>query len=454
MKTLYFTLISAAFLASQAVLAARTNHGFDLQYKNIQLFNSTTEGTGSDETSQNWFQTDYKYQFERSYISGKIDLSANARLNPQHVDLSLPEAYLTYTGVAGDKYTLGRKILNWNSSEQFWQLEHINGQRSFQLMDDQQEGSLGLMIDNPSGSFRSQFFLSYFYVPTLTPHIVAQDGKVTTNSGWYKLPPAEGADPDIGRFNLNYNVERPNSRDVFLQKTMGVRLSYAFSNGVSLSGYGLYKPEPRLRINAAVNYVENRTAFVDATAAVNHHFVSGGEVKWDINDNYTIYTGATFVDPTARLAGDFDSLTAKLSTEEEEFSNRFIKIEPKYENEVYTYAALTYRQPIFSITAHGLKYLTEHNQGSDEVYSETTRWDTAGGLSGSYALTERLITSAHLRYDFVRKDNLLKGDINYNPFRKFIVGFALETLKAPSEESFWSPYRAQDTVTTYIKYRY
>jgi hypothetical protein len=453
MRRLTPLVIFLALLATPTASAVSTNQDLGLSYKNIQLFNKTSPSTGYLETNQNWFQADYLYRFERSYISGKID--AGTRINPstQHFDVSLPEAYLSYTGIAGDKYILGRKVLDWNSSEKFWQLEHLNGQRSFNLMDDKQEGALGLMIDNPSGSFRSQFFISYFFVPTLTPHLDVENGNVITNSGWYKLPPNR-ANTNFGTYDLYFDVERPNSRDVFLHKSLGVHLSYAFSNGLSLSGYSLYKPEPRLRLNAAVEYVENRTAYVNTTAAVNHHFISGGEIKWEINENYTAHAGATYVDPSARLAGDFDSLTAKLSTEQKEFSNRYIKIDPKFESEFYTHASLSYVQPIYSLTVHGLKYLTNHDQGSDEVYSETTKWDTAGGLIGTYALTEQLMAAVQLRYDFVRKDNLLRGDMNYSPFNRFIIGMSLETLKAPKKESYWSPYRAQDTVTSYIKYRY
>jgi hypothetical protein len=453
MNRLLSILTISAITCQFSVFAAKTQQDIGFTYENIQLFNTTSPSTGSLETNQNWLGLDYQYELERSYISGKMDISTELDVASRHFDASLSEGYISYTGVAGDKYILGRKVIDWNSSEQFWQLEHLNGQRSFDLMDDKQEGVLGLMIDNPSGSFRSQFFISYFYVPTLTPHLDIEDGKVVTKSGWYKLPPNR-ANTDFGTYDLYFDVERPNSRDVFLHKSMGVRLSYAFSNGISLSGYSLYKPEPRLRINAAVNYVENRTAYVNAGAAVNHHFISGGEVKYTVNDDVTTHLGATFVDPTARLAGDFDSLTAKLSTEQQEFSNRYIKIDPKYESEIYGYAAINFNRPIYSLSLQGLKYFTEHIQGSDEVYSETTKWDTAVGVSGSYALTERIITSAQLRYDLVRKDNLLKGNIMYNPFSTLLFGFSLETLKAPSEESYWSPYRAQDTVTSYIKYRF
>lgn len=453
MKRSLFILIVAALTTQYSVYAAKTQQDFGFSYENIQLFNATSPSTGSLQTNQNWLNLDYLYQFERSYISGKIDLNSQMNVSNRHFDVSLPEAYITYTGVAGDEYTLGRKILDWNSSEKFWQLEHLNGQRSFALMDDTQEGALGLMIDNPSGSFRSQFFLSYFYVPTLTPHLDVEDGSVVTRSGWYKLPPRR-ANTDFGTYDLSYEVDRPNSRDVFLQKSLGVRLSYEFNNGVNISSYAIYKPEPRVRINAAVDFVENRTAFVRAGAAVNHHFVSGGELKYDINEEIKTHVGVTFIDPTARLAGDLDSLTAKISTEQQEFSNRYIEINPKFENEVYSYGAIHFIKPIYRISLQGLKYFTEHNQGSDEVYSETTRWDTAVGISGSYALTERLLTSAALRYDLVRKDNLLRGDINYNPFNNLVFGFAVELLKAPNEDSFWSPYRSQDTVTSYIQYRY
>src|SRR5690606_6488880 len=98
----------------------------------------------------------------------KFDASFRLYLDDQELNYSLSEAFVT-TGDGTNTYTVGRKVLNWNPTEVFWGLNHLNARRSFTLLDLEREGIIGFHWDRKMGDLELNFVLSYLYIPQLNP---------------------------------------------------------------------------------------------------------------------------------------------------------------------------------------------------------------------------------------------------------------------------------------------
>src|SRR5690606_2153871 len=102
---------------------------------------------------------------------------------------SLSEAFVT-TGDGTNTYTVGRKVLNWNPTEVFWGLNHLNARRSFTLLDLEREGIIGFHWDRKMGDLELNFVLSYLYIPQLNPGLEVKNGAITSKSEWVRRPPS------------------------------------------------------------------------------------------------------------------------------------------------------------------------------------------------------------------------------------------------------------------------
>lgn len=424
-----------------------------------------------------WLETSYEYDLKRGPIEGRFDGDLRFFINNNKSNISLSEAFFSYTGVTGSKHTLGRQKLDWHPNEQFWQLSHLNGMRNFRLMDQKQEGLIGYKLSTNHGPVKAEYFLSYFYVPTLNPSIELEDGKVVSNTDWYRTPPRQAIVRQNGvPTDIQYEINQPDIRDIFLQKSLGGRLSFDWSGQepytvkktiikkkkgrkVSVtktskmapvfgrgefSGFAIYKPEANIRINASTQYDTTSGVLpVRADPRVNHHLVFGGMLKQDIGMTKNI-AGITYVDPTARLGQDFDAISLQLD-EVNEVSRQGYLIDPKYDRETYLHFSTSLPGNILSVGINGIHYLTKHDRGNDDFYGDTVRWLSALGFNAAYNISDRLDAVLNLRYDFKRRDNLLDARITIKPFGNAFVNVGLELIRSPSTTSYWSPYRANDT---------
>lgn len=400
---------------------------------------------------QNWAGIGGTYDFKRAVVEGKFDGDLRFSIEEGNTVASLSEGYFRYKGQEND-VSLGRKRLDWNPNEGFWQLGHINGTRGFRLLDTKEEGLIGFHYLNPAGAVKTEVFLSYFYVPTLSPGLKISEGQVTSSSEWVKLPPKRttlsGQDVDI-----RYNLNTPPVRDVLVNKSLGLKMEVDWKGG-RLAGYSLYKPENKLRINAEAYYDPNQGAVaVNANPVVNHHAIYGTVVEQKI-EHVTLIGGFQVVDPNANLGSDFDNLSGKLDEQEsgKTFTSDYFVIEPKYDREAFFHGSMLGQWDYGNFGIHYLHYVTDHEKGSDDFYSETVRWKQALGIEGSYFFDDHWEGRGALRYDFKRQDNILQGEIAYNMLRRLRIGVGMELLRSPEINSFWSAYRTNDIVYTTLQY--
>lgn len=420
-----------------------------LGYEKFLRLNSPQNKTNNSD----WLDFSHSYQFKKNSIEGKFSGDMRFYLNNKDTSPSLSEAYIRYIGENNSTYTLGRQKLNWLPNESFWQLDHFQNTRGFRLMDTKNEGLSGFHYQTKDGSLKTEVFLSYFYIPALNPSVKIKDGKVVSNTDWYKRPPERTiiANQEVDIF---YSLNMPEYRDVIVQKSMGLRMSLDWGEKQSrgeISSFTMYKPERRLRINAEAYYdgdIDN--VVVNANPVVNHHIISGIDLRQKIGNSETIL-GVVTMDPNARLGADFDSISISIENNRT-LQSEFFKVEPIYTRETYGHYSTLFRFDQSTISLNYLHYFSEHEKGSDDFYSETVKWRSAAGLGGSYQVNDWMSTTLNLRYDLKRKDNLLNAQIIMHPWMSSSITLGTELIRSPQVNSYWSAYRANDTFYMNIGY--
>lgn len=382
----------------------------------------------------------------------KFDSSFRLYLDDQEINYSLSEAYIKKSD-GTNTFTIGRKILDWNPNEVFWGLSNLNSRRSFSLLDEKQEGLIGFHWDRKMGDLELNFILSYLFVPQLNPGLKVENGKVTSKSEWIRRPP-ERTIINEKEVPIYYNLNDPQIKDVLLNKTLGANLTWHWSEKETagkLNTYLLYKPENNLRVNAEAYYdLDLKQVIVNADPVVNHHGVIGFGVEQKIP---TILKGETIlhanlevIDPNAKLGKDFDVLDPiKLKQENREFDSDFFSIKPNYKRESHTTLALTHKNYYLDFGLNYFRLLTEASSG-DDFYSDSSRFENAVGFWLQVKPSEQLTWLVDLKHDLSRKDILLRTNVSYLFTNNFVTAVGVEMLQAEDMSSFWSSYRANDSI--------
>lgn len=426
-------------------LMASGNDVYSVAYETFQRLNKPTEKN----RNEHWLDLHLDNRLKHQYIEarGRGDLRYYLKGD---TSISVGELYLQYNSPTESTYTVGRKILDWHPNERFWQLGHLNGQRGFRLSDTEQEGRMGFHYKTRNQSLTTEVFLSYFYIPSLSPKIKVENGEVTSPVEWAKLPPKQtiisGQEVPI-----YYTLNEYELKDIVLQKSLGMRMRYDWQSG-AISAFSLYKPETNVRVNAEAYYDPDIDRVrVNADPVVNHHIIHGLQIEQEVL-GVNVIAGATSVDPNARLGEDFDSLSGSIGKTTRNFDSDFFKIEPKYNREDYLHLSTHWDNGVSMVSTNFINYLSKHEKGSDDLYSDTVRWKRAAGLGLFHSISDTLFVKGNLRYDFIRKDNLVSSELGVRPLRRFEWRVGLEILRSPSELSYWAPYRSNDTVYTQLKY--
>ncbi|MBC7713855.1 MAG: hypothetical protein H7177_10980 [Rhizobacter sp.] len=355
------------------------------------------------------------------------------------LNYSLQEGYVVFHG---DDYTLtaGRKILDWNTNEKYWALGYLNGLQSFTLLSTEEEGVTGLLFNKHIGPFEFEVLGSYLFIPQINPSIDFKNGNVQSKSEWVRLPPRKTVVSGI-EVPLYYQIDKYKVSDIVFNKSLGGNIRYKWSNG-GVSAFAIYKPENKLRVNAGAYYDNLNTGKVVVTAAptVNHHAYYGFQVYQDFGD-IKARGGVSYVDPNAKLGKDIIPNARKT------FTSDYFHINPRYDKEAYAHMSLNYeRAKIYKLTLNYIHLLSNNIRGSDDFFSDTVKWKSTFGGGFLYYLNDSFDIGFDLKYDIIRKDNIVKGEVKYNFEQKVIIALGLEVLKAPDNNSYWSYYRTSDTL--------
>lgn len=360
---------------------------------------------------------------------------------------SIQEAYVRYNT---DQYrlTLGRKILNWNQNEKYWALGYLNPVQSFTLLSTEEEGLVGIHGEKDFGDFEVDVLLSYLFIPQINPKMDIKDGIVKSRSEWMRLPPRYAK--ISGRVEPIYYKLNPYSiSKILLNKSLGANLKYKWAKGAA-SVFAIYKPENKLRANAIAYYdnITLRQPVVEAAPTVNHHGYYGVEVSHTFGDLLG-RGGLSYVDPNARLGKDFPVAITN-GRESQSYEQTGVVINPKYEKEAYAHLSANLDRDIYALSLNYIHTLTKVTRSNDDFSSDAVKWMRAVGGTFTYYFTDDFSILMDMKYDLARFDNIVKGEIKYSYKHKVNVAFGLEMLKAPTNSSYWSYYRADDTVYSSI----
>lgn len=438
------TLFSPPFSAfAQDDLGYQSHEEIKVGYEKFLRLNSPQNKTKNSD----WLDFGYQYEMKNNSLNAKFDTDLRLYLNTQNFSPSLKEAYIEYESIEGSRYALGRKKIDWNPNEAFWQLNHIQNTQGFRLMDTNTEGLSGFHYSFNDNLLNIDILLSYFSIPSLNPSVSIEDGAVSSNVDWYKLPPKKtiisGNEVDI-----YYTLNTPEYRDIVIQKSLGLRMGtdFTIAEGVDaqVNAFSLYKPERTLRVNAEAYYDPSLDKVaVNANPVVNHHMIFGGDYRM-YSKNWNLVTGLVHVDPNARLGSDFDSLSLSLENNRT-LSSEFFKVEPHYIRETYAHFQYGHKWEEFKLSFNSIYYFSKHPESSDDFYSETVKWVRAVGVAGQLQINDWSQATAMIRYDYKRKDNLLSAQYILNLWRSSVLTFGAELIKSPKTSSYWSAYRTNDT---------
>jgi len=360
------------------------------------------------------------------------------------LNYSLQEAYIRYNSDSY-KLTVGRQILDWNQNEKYWGLGYLNANQAFTLLSDKEEGVTGIILNKVFDPFEIDLLLSYLFIPQINPSLQIKNGVASSRSEWMRLPPKYAK---IGG-NLEpiyYKITPYSVSKILLNKSIGGNIKYKWDKESGVSAFAVYKPENRLRSNAIAYYdnVVLKQTVVEAAPTVNHHAYYGVEIYHAFGD-VKGRGGISYVDPNARLGKDFP-VPITNGRQSQSYQVTGVVINPKYEREAYSHLSVNLDRKVYALSLNYIHILTRVTRTNDDFTSDAVKWKRAFGGSISYNVLDNLNLFLDMKYDLARFDNIVKAEVKYNYRNKILLAFGLEMLKAPQDSSYWSYYRADDTV--------
>ncbi len=350
---------------------------------------------------------------------------------------SLSEAFIQQKrGITEVQF--GKKILDWNRNEKYWSLGELNQLRGFNLLEDHEEGLLGLHLDRRGRYFRVSLFGSYLFLPQLNPGVEIVDGKISSSSEWAKLPP-DSIDFNDELIPIYYTLDMPKISSVILQESYGALLGAHWTGG-SLNVYGLYKPENLLRINATGYYEQDteERAKVITRPFVNHHWVYGFGLSQKLY-NITFDGGIMHIAPNHGEDNDF------------EFES--LKIVPTYNNETYAHANVGIDFNNYKLSFNAIGLLSKVPSVL-EPFTKVSKWRQAFGVKGELSLFDRLSAKANYKFDTILKDSIFTASANYLFLNRALLEVGIEFLESPTSVSYWSAFRSNDSFYTKLSYKF
>jgi hypothetical protein len=433
-----FTILIA--MAAHSIYASSGNVGLE---KNQSLTNNKT-----DKRSNDWAF----FNFETNQTKKKNDYFAatdfRILVGPGALLFSAPEVFLSHTAESSNA-SIGRRLVKWNPNEAFWGLGQINANQGFDLLETKQEGLIGVHFN----SDYLDLFLSPIFIPTMNPNLEVKDGEVKTSAPWIKLPPAQTVLKGQ-EVPLYYSLNRPSNGKIINQHSIGGRVGPRWESG-AIKLMGMYKPENQLRVNASAYYDPKiEQIMVEANPSVNHHSLYGLDAHQKIA-GVDFSLGHMIEDPNSeldRLLNFTNPTNANYKQNRGAFDSEYFDINPNYKRNAYWHASSFYRAAIYQLGFNYIHYVDGANNNGDDYYSTTNHWNRAAGVLISYDFTDRTNLQFNYRYDFMRKDRILKTELAHRLQKTWRVGLGLELIASPMRESFWSDYKSQDVVYSNFSY--
>ncbi len=408
-----------------------------LTYGNIQHLNDPQlDGAGSQ-----W--VDYSY-FNRKE-SGRFLLVADAdlRVYPDAESttpmLSASELYVDYH-MGSANLSFGRRILDWDPTEKYWNMGLLNATRGFNPLEQDQEGIMALRVIKRFSGFQAEAFGSFVHVPQLNPSLAIKDGRIISSNPWAKLPPRSAGLQGV-QIPIYYELEMPAYTDLLLQPSLGARMKVDLGRRSWLSGYYTWKPENTMRINATGYYEQDteERAYVRARPFVNHHQVAGAAFVTKLSDRTRFQ--ASYINIIPEKGGD------------DGFKFESLKIQPNYIDEAYARAAVVYENDYSTYSINAIERLKGEVK-EDDILGTKPRWKRAVGLFIKHAFNDKFGVRGDWKYDVALKDIVLKQDVWWNVDKHLTFGVGTELIQSPKASSYWNYVRSNDSFYSSASYTF
>lgn len=441
LKTTIFSITSLVFgtlLMGQAIASETSS----ISYENVK-----TLDPNAPSMDQNLFSINFNLEENRPLEKTKISAALRFFSESSNAIYSIPEAYIEYK-FSDSEYSLGRKIVDWNPSEKFWLQGNINGRKNFSLLSEEQEGLTGFHYSRKiTKNFKLDVIGSYVFVPNMNPSYEVVDGKITSKAQWVSLPPSEiSLSGQV--LPIYYYLATPSLEKILIQESLAFRGSYKIDKtNTKISFYGLYKPENDLRVNAE-GYLAKNLDQVKVTAHpfVNHHIVYGANIAQSLPLGLQFNTGIEVVDPNANIRANLFVINPSQMASKREFDADYFSIVPVYTKKSFWWSSISNNDPIHHVSLNSTVLLSEKKDPGDDFYGDQVKWRKAIGISYSYSITDSLLFDMNIKYDFELQDNILKFESSYQIRDEYRFKLGIELIKSPNPNSYWSVYRASDTI--------
>ncbi len=428
----------------------------DRSFKGAVSFqhNQLAAGAGEDAGNQYAGDLDLNYISKEPGSTEKV-LDFAARVNDASlVMFSVKELYigsehegredLEVNEDVATNWKAGRVILNWSTLDEKWGFGKVNNRVNFDYFNPGQEGLVGLVNEFHaiSGIF-AKTFVSGFYVPELNPSmdIDVDNGTIKSRHPWVKAPAATTEQGGSTK-ELYYNVQYPDTADIVLNPSIGLSVGYEDKH-VTLEAFYMRKPDNKIGVAASPKLTSEFDKVVVAIEpGVFYHDVAGGQLTYH-NSGFELYTSYLFSKPDAKFRGDVDFYNTT--------QYKHVKIKEEY-------GGVGMARDFSDNYRLELNYVARRSRFQDKddnPLEEEPRWNEAVNIKFAGRWSKSFSSVVDLKYDVFTEDRLYSFSTKYK-FNKdidLLAGFDIIGSN-DVEETYWSPFRNNDSVYGKMTYRF
>jgi hypothetical protein len=407
---------------------------------NVEFQNNRLVGTSVGQEEGNKYFSGISLSYHDEPKDGfRKDFDFAARYTDAYSLLySVQEANVSYTidsGAGKHQGKLGRMTLDWSDFDTRWGLGMINNRQNFTLYETGLEGLAGLSYTYKRGNFRLNGFASMLNIPELNPGMEVEDGKIISKSPWVNNPPASikfnGQDVD-----MYYYLEMPEMQDIVFRYSVGLEARYE-SKSALVNAFALRKTEPTPRVTGegALNpdkgivEAEIRPEFV-------HQTIVGGQVAYKWRDYKFALNSINDIPDNLPPLVEGDNITI------------YDERSPRY----FVGAGFDKTNDETSLGANYFQLLNPEEKLEYETVKQ--RFVRAINVYYSSVFFDKFNFKFDYKYDLDTKDELVQGETSFRIGSSAELALGLAWIAAPSEDSFWSPFRTNDIAYSSLRYHF
>lgn len=365
----------------------------------------------------------FKLAHESEVYKTYIDLGAGGLAGEKTENyFILPQAYLTARMGSSARVTIGRRVMNWSSLDDYWQLGDVQPLFRWDAARPEIQGISGVTLElRPTEFMQLDLFGSYLYIPTQGPSFSITDNKLTSGNPWFSRP-VDILDVSGQSYDLLYSVKTPDVSDIVFKPSWGVALLLKSpSEEYMLRGSYFVKSRNDLVLpfEGTLN-LNNKTGDIVVHPRVATHKLSTMDM---------IYKGTQW---GVTLSGIIEN-NVHFDIEDPNW------IYPQFSDQYKVGAMFNFQlTPFHTLEVGGLRTFKNRitvqglgNSGSLDIYSFRNQYDNVADIRFSSVFAPRphgflFQTRFRYAYDYKVETSLVSADLNYNPLSYLTCFFRMD----------------------------